>query len=138
MPALVSALSRVEFNITQEAVLKGTPISDTVALKEAAFDSLISTKYSSAAATCYIGLDFGASQQAHVTKIRYFPNPAWKSATEFISGATIKGSTDGTTYTTLTTLDSSAHSGWNIWKPATALTIYYRYVRFAHTSTSKC
>lgn len=138
MPALVSASTQTSYNLAKESVLKGTPISDTVALKDSAFDSLISTKYTSAAATCYIGLDFGASQQAHITKIRYFPNPAWKSATEYISGATIKVSTDGAAYTTLTTLDSTAHSGWNIWKPTAPLTTYYRYVRFEHTSTSKC
>ena len=138
VPPLVTASTQSQFKITQESVLKGTPIGDTVANQTNAFDKLISTKYSSSAATCYIGLDFGPCQQAQITRIRYFPNSLWKSALTYIAGATIKASVDGTNYDTLTTIDSTTHTGWNIWKPQTPLTTNYRYVRFEHNSTSKC
>lgn len=38
----------------------------------------------------------------------------------------------------MTTLDSTVHTGWNIWKPENPLTKTYRYVAFKHNSTSSC
>lgn len=118
--------------------MTGTLYADTVANAGLAYDKLMSTKYTSSAAACYIGLDFGASQQAHVTKVRFYPNPTWKSAIPYIKGAKISGSNDGTNWDTLTVLDSTVHTGWNIWKPESSLTTYYRYVAFQHNSTSAC
>jgi hypothetical protein len=118
--------------------LTGTFYSDADKNNQLAFDGLVSTLYSSTAASCYIGLDFGLNQQADIKKIRFYPNPTWKSAIPYIKGATISASNDGATWTTLSTLDSTVHTGWNIWKPENPLTQTYRYVAFKHNSTSSC
>lgn len=137
-PALVTATSQASYKLAHESVLKGTIISDTATNKSNPFDQLMSTKYSSNSSTCYIGYDFGENEQALITKIRYFPNPLWKSAIAYIGGATVKVSNDGTTYTPILTIDSTTHTGWNVWRPAATPTQAYRYVRFEHNSTSKC
>lgn len=138
IPPLVTPLTQYQLKLAQETVLKGTLISDIPMNNSNSFDSLISTQYSSSASVCFLGLDFGSSQQAHITKIRYFPNIAWKSAADYLSGAVFKGSNDGTNYFTIATINSTVHAGWNTWKPELALSTNYRYVRFEHNTTSKC
>lgn len=138
VPSLVTSLTQYQLKLAEDTVLKGTIISDIPINNSNAFDSLISTKYSSSASTCFLGYDFGSSQQAHIKKIRYFPNIAWKSAADYLSGAMFKGSNDGINYVTIATINSTVHAGWNIWKPETALSTNYRYVRFEHNSLSKC
>lgn len=137
-PPLVTKLSQDAYHLVDESILTGTLYADTLANAGSAYDKLMSTRYTSAAAACYIGLDFGANQQADITKIRFYPNPTWKSALTYIKGAQLAASVDGTTWVNLTVLDSTVHTGWNIWKPQSALTTYYRYVAFRHNSTSAC
>lgn len=95
-----------------------------------------SSYYSSTAAVCYIGLDVGVGRVVNVGMVRYFPYYKWAIAAMYIKGAVIEGSTDGTAYTTIATIDQTVHSGWNSIK--TTLTQNYRYIRLKHTSTSGC
>ncbi len=54
----------------------------------------------------------------------------------YLVGATIEASVDGSNYNVIATIDSTVHSGWNILP--FKLTQFYRYVRFSHNQASKC
>lgn len=120
------------------SVLKGTPFADSASIAGLAFDGLFGTEYSSSAVVCYVGVDFGAILRADIRRIRYYPDPQWKSAAQYLLGAKVQASNDNITWDTLFTVDSTVHTGWNIWRPDPALTTYYRYVRFEHNTTSYC
>lgn len=102
----------------------------------ASFDGLQSSFYSSTAAVCYIGLDAGVGKVVNVRRIKYFPYYRWTIAANFIKGAIFEGSNDGTSYTTLGTVDQTVHAGWNSILVSTSTN--YRYIRMKHTSTSGC
>ena len=140
VPPYVTKQSQDEYKLVSSAVLKGTPFADTAANAALSFDGLFGTTYTSSAATCFVGVDFGSILRADIKRIRYYPNPTWKSAAQYILGASIKASNNNSTWDTLATIDSTVHTGWNIWRPdvSAPLTQHYRYVRFEHNSTSKC
>jgi hypothetical protein len=71
-----------------------------------------------------------------LTRIRYFPNPSWNIAYQFIKGAVIQVSNDNTTWTTIATVDQTVHAGWNSFMISDVN--IYRYVRFQHNTNSKC
>jgi hypothetical protein len=76
---------------------------------------------------------------ADISEIRFVPNPNWAIAASKLEGGLFEGSNDGTSYTTIFTLDTSdVHSGWNGWKKTAGNTYQYQYVRFKHTSLSGC
>jgi hypothetical protein len=85
---------------------------------------------------CSIGIDIGQDLGVSLTRIRYFPTTAWVIASNFIQGALFQVSNDNSTWTTISTIDSLVHAGWNIIMPENKAP--YRYVRFSHDSTSKC
>ena len=139
IPAMVSPLSQSQYTLVTPTKLTSeqfTPISDTPSLSSLAFDHFHGTIYSSANPTCYIGVDVGSELRLELTRIRYFPNSEWMVVADYLLGATFEASEDGVTYTTIGTVGSTVHSGWNV-IPFT-LSTKYRYVRMAHTSTSKC
>lgn len=138
VPAYVTTGSQETFHLVQDGPLTGQAIADTIGSAANSFDQLMSTYYSSIATTCYVGVDFGQYLTANISRIRYFPFRDWKSAGKYLIGATLKASNDGTAWTTLYTIDSTVHTGWNIWRPATPLTTTYRYVKFEHNATSGC
>lgn len=74
-------------------------ISDGGMYESYAFDSKYSTTYSSSNANCYIGIDIGENKLVAITRIRYFPYQLWEIASNYIKGAVIEASTDGSTYT---------------------------------------
>jgi hypothetical protein len=138
VPPYVTKGSQTAYGLTSVAPLTGTPFADVASNAGLAFDSLQSTYYSSSGATCYVGLDFGQYLKADVSRIRYFPLRDWRSAGTYLIGSTFKASVDNVTWDTLYTVDSTVHTGWNIWRPQSPLATYYRYVRFEHNSTSAC
>lgn len=138
IPAYVTRGSQTAYNLAKDGVLTGTPIADTASSAGSASDKLMSTYYSSSSAVCYIGVDFGAYLTADISRIRYFPLRDWRSVGQYLIGATFKASNDNVTWDTLYTVDSTVHTGWNIWRPATKLAASYRYVKFEHNTTSNC
>jgi hypothetical protein len=138
LPPYVTNGSQAAFDLASVGPLTGKPFADTSSNAGLAFDSLQSTYYSSNAATCFVGLDFGQYLKADVSRIRYFPFRDWRSAGAYLIGSTFQASVDNVTWNTLFTVDSTVHTGWNIWRPQSALTTYYRYVRFVHNLTSGC
>ena len=54
----------------------------------------------------------------------------------YFDGAVIEASSDATTWNVIGTLDKNVHVGWNSLIPNDDTP--YRYIRFAHTSQSKC
>lgn len=102
-----------------------------------ALDGFLGTVYSSTSSgNCFIGADVGAGLTLALTRVRFFPNSRWIIASNYLLGATIDASNDGTNWVTLATIDSTVHSGWNIVPIST--TNDYRYVRFAHNAKSQC
>ena len=94
------------------------------------------TMYNSNNTACSVGIDIGKGLGVQLTRVRYFPNPSWNIAYQFIKGATIKVSNDNITYTTIATVDQTVHAGWNSFMISNVN--IFRYVRFSHTSQSKC
>lgn len=114
-----------------------TVISDTATTKSNAFDGLQGTIYTSTSTgACFIGADVGSGLTLSLSRVRFFPNSKWIVASSYLIGATIQASNDQTNWVTLATIDSTVRSGWNIVQIDTSVT--YRYIRFAHDSTSKC
>lgn len=112
-------------------------ISDTAASQSNVFDGFLGTIYSSTSSSaCFIGADVGSGLVVQLTRVRFFPNSRWLIASNYIIGATLEGSNDNSVWTNLATVDSTVHSGWNIVPISSSNK--YRYVRFAHTSVSKC
>lgn len=138
IPPFVTQLTQSTYSLVQAGPLSGKPIADTAASAPLAFDTLQSTVYSSSAATCFVGVDFGDYLRVNISRVRFFPYRGWRSAGSYLLGANITASVDGTTWTNLYTIDSTVHTGWNIWRPNPVLATAYRYVRFEHNSTSKC
>lgn len=83
-----------------------------------------------------MGIDIGQNLGVQLTRIRYFPNPSWSIAYQFIKGGMIQVSNDNSTWTTIATIDQTVHAGWNSFMISN--TNIYRYVRFLHSSVSKC
>ena len=71
-----------------------------------------------------------------LTRIRYFPNPTWNIAYQFIKGAVFQVSNDNSSWITIATVDQTVHAGWNSFMITN--NNIFRYVRFSHTSKSKC
>lgn len=140
VPAFVTASTQSTFKLREPVQIpssKYTFISDmTVSNTSAVFDNLTNTFYGSTNADCWFGVDSGAGVQTSVHRVRLFPNIEWKNVGKKILHATIEGSNDLSTWTTIARVVQTIHTGWNVLK-ATDNT-GYRYVRFHHNSTSMC
>ena len=100
------------------------------------FDNDHKTIYNSTNAVCEIGVDMGANIGIYMTRIRYFPNPLWTIASNYIMGGKFQASNDNSTWTDIATIDQTAHAGWN-----TLMVLdqnVYQYVKFVHTDVSGC
>lgn len=138
VPQLVTPITQTSFNLaTNQTIPLGdkTKWGDTAGW-EAAFDSDHSTIYNSNNTSCDVGIDIGQNLGVQLTRIRYFPNPYWSIAYQYIKGAVIQVSNDNSTWTTIATVDQTVHAGWNSFMISD--TNIYRYVRFQHNSMSKC
>jgi hypothetical protein len=71
-----------------------------------------------------------------ISRIRYFPNPNWNVAYQYIKGAQVQVSNDNSTWVTIATVDQTVHAGWNSFMIAD--TNIYRYIKFVHGAVSKC
>ena len=101
-----------------------------------AFDGKHSTIYDSSSSSCFIGIDVGENKRVAIHRIRYFPYNRWTIAANYIKGAVIEGSVDGTNYIHIHTVDQAVHAGWKSFL-STSSTIF-RYVRLRHSSASRC
>ncbi len=138
VPQLVTPSTQTLFKMAKNKTISlgdKTKWGDTAGW-EAAFDSEHSTMYSSNKTSCNVGIDIGANLGVQLTRIRYFPNPSWNIAYQFIKGAQIQVSNDNTTWTTIATVDQTVHAGWNSFMITN--TNIFRYIRFLHDSKSKC
>jgi hypothetical protein len=137
-PPLVSAVIQSTYKIAQPVNIRGTPFADNTAAASLAFDGQRATVYTSSLHSCWVGLDAGVGNTVNITKVRWLPNRSWLQVSPKLAGAEIQGSNDDSSYTTLFALDNTARMGWNSWRPSTPLSTNYRYIRFLHTSASKC
>ncbi len=142
VPALVTPSTQTAFSLVKPTLLDNsqfTFFSDqnaSVSNVSASFDGLVNTYYGSSNAVCYLGLDTGSGLQVAVNRIRLFPSVDWANVGKKILQATVQGSNDMSTWTTLATVDQTIHSGWNVLK--SLVSTPFRYVRFYHNSTSGC
>lgn len=141
IPSFVTTLSQSTYNLAKTELLDlsmATYFNDvtTNAKVGLSFDGLSTTYYSSPNSACWIGIDFGTSSSASISRMRLFPNLNWVNTASKLLDATFEGSNDGNSWNTLATVDQTIHSGWNTL--ASSLTTPYRYVRFAHNNASKC
>ena len=140
IPPFVTSETQADYSLARPQKLTRAQfsiISDTSATQNNIFDGFLGTTYSSTSSSaCFIGADIGAGLVLQLTRVRFFPNSKWLIASNYLLGATLEGSNDNSAWTTLATVDSTVHSGWNI-VPISSKS-KYRYVRFAHTSVSKC
>lgn len=71
--------------------------------------------------------------------VKIFPSKDWNIVYTFLKGAKIEGSNDGSSWTSLKTIDMTIHAGWNILKIDMPANIDgFRLYRFAHNDTSHC
>jgi hypothetical protein len=138
VPQLVTPMTQTSFKLARNKTIN---LKDKVKWGdasgwEAAFDKEHATIYNSNNVACNVGVDIGTNLGVQLTRIRYFPNPYWNIAYQYIKGALIQVSNDNTTWTTIATVDQTVHAGWNSFMISD--TNIYRYVRFSHTNQSKC
>lgn len=85
-----------------------------------------------------MGYDFGPYLRGNITKIRYYPYASWTSVGIYLIGSGFYGSNDNLNWDLLYKIDNTVHTGYNIWRPNPPLINTYRYIKFAHNSTSAC
>ena len=78
----------------------------------------------------------GEGRQSKIKKVKFFPSQDWTITSEYIQGAVIEGSTDGSFYTEIGTVDQTVHAGWNSIMPD--ISTHYRFIRMRHTNDSEC
>mmetsp|Transcript_27798 Transcript_27798/g.24415 ORF Transcript_27798/g.24415 Transcript_27798/m.24415 type:complete len:468 (+) Transcript_27798:561-1964(+) len=83
--------------------------------------------YEPADEDCELIFDIGAGKVADIEEIRLFPRDNFD--TELYDGTEIEVSNDGSTWTSLYSLENT-NDGWNIWSDEAA-THQYRYIRIA-------
>lgn len=143
VPPLITSNSQAFFSnkLTDQVALIDsgayTKISDNTAAQAFAFDDAHDTIYTSSAASCYIGLDFGSGKAAEISRIRFFPNSAWTEVIKKLLYATFEGSNDMSSWSTIAEVTQTIQGGWNTLMSNSSSTVY-RYVRFSHNSTSMC
>lgn len=138
VPKLITTTTQTNLKLTRNSTIDlGNKVKwgDATGWQNA-FDGQHSTIYGSNNAVCSVGVDIGVNLGVQITRIRYFPNPQWNIAYQYIKGANIQVSNDNTTWTTIATVDQTVHAGWNSFMISN--TNIYRYVRFLHSSLSKC
>lgn len=138
-PMFLNAASRTTYpNIIQPQVLTGTWTADDMTKVQNAYDNAGGTAYGSAnAAGCWIRFDIGAGTLADITELRYFPDTTIQTLN--LVGSVVSGSNDGSTWTTIYTVDSNIASGWNWWNTPSGTTVRYRYYQWSGTTTTgKC
>jgi hypothetical protein len=67
--------------------ISGSAIGDTAANVNLAFDNNTNSIYSSNAANCFVGVDFGMNTQANISSISYMGNANWAITSSMIAGA---------------------------------------------------
>lgn len=85
IPILLTPSSQAQFNFAQDALIDSSSfsyISDstTNSTSSKSFDGNTLTSYTSTNTLCFIGVDTGPSQQASVSRLRFFPSITWKNA----------------------------------------------------------
>lgn len=75
------------YNLGKPENLTGTWFADTPLNIQYVNRKDISTAYTSANISCFIGIDLGADLQANINKITFFPNKSWPNAAKYLFGA---------------------------------------------------
>lgn len=88
IPPLITSLTQSKFGLTGINIITGVGISDSTNRTNLAFDSDTTTTYSSSAAVCYIGVDFGVDAAANISTIKYMGNSSWPITSLYLTGAT--------------------------------------------------
>ena len=94
LPSLITASTQSQFSLTEPISLIDlspyTQFSDTdgsSSSKMNAFDNSYNTHYNSANAACHVGVDFGTSIKASVSRIRFFPQISWTQVIDHLLDA---------------------------------------------------
>jgi hypothetical protein len=138
VPPLITATTQSLYGLGAPTTISGVAFGDNAASINFATDNNTNTVYNSSAASCYVGVDFGQDTQANISSISYMGNPSWVITSSKIAGAVFEGSNDQNAWTTIFTIDSTVHMGWNYWPNDSPNAVVYRYIRFRHNSTSQC
>jgi hypothetical protein len=142
IPPFVTAASQAAFNLQKVGLIDGSTFvlsSDqpaNVTNVTAAFDGLVNTVYGSPQQVCWIGIDVGQGLQAAVNRFRFFPLISWANTVNYTLGAVFEGSNDQSTWTSMGSVDQTAHSGWNV--ITSKVSTPFRYFRLRHTNQSQC
>lgn len=138
VPAYASRATLATYPQGDPAPLPGIESADIPAESASAFDNKTLTYYESTNTACFLQLDLTASDdlEAKIAELQVYPNYKLLRPVEQFEGALLEYSSDGSLWTTAQTLGGEFHSGWNSYKQEPPL--YARYVRFSHTSASKC
>jgi hypothetical protein len=116
IPAIYTEASVQQYhNQGEAAILDRLMVKLDGKLSEALTDGQYDTYISSDSPSCNFTLDLGEELRANIQSMRYMPRINRDSS--LYVGSRWEVSTDGTTFTTLETIDTSFHSGWNLISP---------------------
>lgn len=88
VPPLVSTTTQTLYSLADVGEISGVAFGDS-ALASNIADNSFNTLYSSTAATCYVGINFGANTVADVSEVRFVPDPNWAIAAVKLEGAIV-------------------------------------------------
>ena len=132
-PAVLAAYPRL---VKPSTLTPARPWSDSGS-ESVVFDGTLTTSYVSNNNDCYIGFTLTANQQAQITEIQFYPDPATDPS--LLNGTVIEAATSNSSasYTPLYTIDVNAHDAWNTIPLENAG--FYTYFRVRGTSSNgKC
>lgn len=142
LPKLSTLYSDSNFNIStvSEDLRSGVPFG-TLTNNSAAFDNVLVVNVTEGAqvnGSCHIGMAYKAGHVGMLHQVKWFIGEIWDK-TIYAGEVKFQGSSDGTTYTDLFTMDENVHEGWNYhnWE-SSATYPKYRYYRFYGTKAGSC
>ena len=128
-PIMLSQISNSEFNMVKASRLTPVAITDYLGSNEDKLnDGDFSTYFNSGSDSCWFQYDFGFEHKALIEYIAFFPRLG--SNHDYLEGAVIKGSNDGSIFTNLFNIKDNVIENWNEIKPNKEGDWNYRYIRF--------
>jgi hypothetical protein len=139
LPAISTQYSVNAFNITTPGDITelGTTFSSNNLYTYALFDGSNMNGWPSTTGNCYVGVAYPLNYVGFLSQVKFYMNAFTPST--FIGQLSFQGSNDGTSYTTIFTVGSEIHTGWNYYNYAEDGTEpIYRYYRLAGAGAGSC
>lgn len=139
VPAIATAYSNEQFKIFEDSddLQSGSYFGSHAGFEKAFDNNTMTDSGTPKRATCHTGLKFSEGFVGMISQVKFFLHKIVLA--EYSGKMKFQGSNDGTTYTTLFTLNDNAHDGWNYYSWSTPADYpKFRFYRFYQDSSGAC